>query len=131
MSYFFHCHPRRALLRGAGDFLGARQHGYIASVGFRLYTRLLSEAVHRQRLAGRGPALKEDAVQVFSLDHLPVEPGPQIMVSVNLPLGSAVSYASRTISACAAESKPPQPCEKQPVVYTEFLTGYVINREIR
>jgi len=32
-------------MRGAGDLLGAEQHGYIASVGFHLYTRLLTEAV--------------------------------------------------------------------------------------
>ncbi len=32
-------------MRGAGDLLGSEQHGYIASVGFHLYTRLLTEAV--------------------------------------------------------------------------------------
>ncbi len=36
-------------MRGAGDILGTRQHGYIASVGFHLYTRLLSSAVRRMR----------------------------------------------------------------------------------
>ena len=36
-------------IRGAGDLLGTRQHGYIASVGFHLYTRLLSEAVTQAR----------------------------------------------------------------------------------
>ena len=37
-------------MRGAGDILGTRQHGYIASVGFHLYTRLLTSAVRRMRL---------------------------------------------------------------------------------
>ena len=32
-------------MRGAGEMLGTRQSGYIASVGFHLYTRLLSQAV--------------------------------------------------------------------------------------
>ncbi len=32
-------------IRGAGDLLGTRQSGYIASVGFHLYTQLLSQAV--------------------------------------------------------------------------------------
>ncbi|MEK9163831.1 MAG: transcription-repair coupling factor, partial [Chloroflexota bacterium] len=32
-------------MRGAGDILGVRQHGQIASVGFHLYMRLLSQAV--------------------------------------------------------------------------------------
>jgi transcription-repair coupling factor (superfamily II helicase) len=36
-------------IRGAGDLLGTRQHGYIQSVGFHLYTRMLSDAVRRLR----------------------------------------------------------------------------------
>jgi transcription-repair coupling factor (superfamily II helicase) len=32
-------------LRGAGNLLGAEQHGHIAAVGFDLYTKLLAEAV--------------------------------------------------------------------------------------
>ncbi len=36
-------------MRGAGELLGTRQHGYIASVGFHLYTRLLAQAVKKQR----------------------------------------------------------------------------------
>ncbi len=38
-------------MRGAGELLGTRQHGYIASVGFHLYTRLLALAVREQRRA--------------------------------------------------------------------------------
>jgi transcription-repair coupling factor (superfamily II helicase) len=34
-------------IRGAGDFLGARQSGNIAAVGFELYSELLEEAVNR------------------------------------------------------------------------------------
>src|SRR6266436_7296821 len=32
-------------IRGAGNLLGAEQHGHIAAVGFDLYTKLLAEAV--------------------------------------------------------------------------------------
>ena len=32
-------------IRGAGDLLGAQQHGHIASVGFEMYCRLLDEAI--------------------------------------------------------------------------------------
>ena len=32
-------------IRGAGDILGAEQHGHIAAVGFDLYTRLLRQAI--------------------------------------------------------------------------------------
>jgi len=36
-------------IRGAGDFLGSRQSGNIAAVGFELYSELLEEAVSRLR----------------------------------------------------------------------------------
>ncbi|MCJ7693969.1 MAG: transcription-repair coupling factor, partial [Anaerolineaceae bacterium] len=38
-------------MRGAGELLGTRQSGYIASVGFHLYTKLLSEAVQQFKKA--------------------------------------------------------------------------------
>ncbi len=34
-------------IRGAGEILGAKQHGHIAAVGFDLYTRLLAQAVRK------------------------------------------------------------------------------------
>jgi transcription-repair coupling factor (superfamily II helicase) len=34
-------------IRGAGNLLGAQQHGFIAAVGFDLYCRLLDEAIHQ------------------------------------------------------------------------------------
>ncbi len=40
-------------IRGAGNILGAEQHGHMAAVGFELYTRLLADAV--DRLRGRRP----------------------------------------------------------------------------
>ena len=36
-------------IRGAGNILGAEQHGHVAAVGFDLYTRLLAEAVEEQK----------------------------------------------------------------------------------
>ena len=42
-------------IRGAGNLLGAEQHGYIESVGYDLYIKLLNEAV----LEERGEAHKE------------------------------------------------------------------------
>ncbi len=36
-------------IRGAGELLGARQHGHIAAVGFDLYTKLLAQAVNEAR----------------------------------------------------------------------------------
>jgi transcription-repair coupling factor (superfamily II helicase) len=36
-------------IRGAGNLLGAEQHGHLAAVGFDLYTRLLEESIRRLR----------------------------------------------------------------------------------
>ena len=36
-------------IRGAGNLLGPEQHGFIASVGFELYCRLLEEAIHEAK----------------------------------------------------------------------------------
>jgi transcription-repair coupling factor (superfamily II helicase) len=36
-------------IRGAGNLLGAEQHGYIDSVGYNLYVKLLNEAVLEER----------------------------------------------------------------------------------
>lgn len=36
-------------IRGAGNLLGAQQHGFINSVGFDMYTQMLSEAVSRKQ----------------------------------------------------------------------------------
>ena len=36
-------------IRGAGNILGAEQHGHIAAVGFDLYSRLLEEAIQEAR----------------------------------------------------------------------------------
>ncbi|MBI5878675.1 MAG: transcription-repair coupling factor [Chloroflexi bacterium] len=36
-------------IRGAGDVLGAKQHGHIAAIGFDLYTKLLAQAIRDKR----------------------------------------------------------------------------------
>ena len=63
-------------IRGAGDILGARQHGHVAAVGFHLYTRLLASAIRRLQDT-RGEALQGSAL--LTNIHRP-------MVSVDLPL---------------------------------------------
>jgi transcription-repair coupling factor (superfamily II helicase) len=62
-------------IRGAGNILGAEQHGHVAAVGFDLYTRLLAEAVEEQKaeFEGRPPQLERPgAVVDLPVDaHLP------------------------------------------------------------
>ena len=55
-------------IRGAGNILGAEQHGHLAAVGFDLYTRLLSEAVEEQR------AIRDD--------RPPVRPRPETVIDL-------------------------------------------------
>ncbi len=54
-------------IRGAGDLLGAQQHGHIVSVGFEMYCRLLDEAV---RSLKTGEPVRETPDPVIDL---PVE----------------------------------------------------------
>jgi transcription-repair coupling factor (superfamily II helicase) len=49
-------------IRGAGNILGPEQHGFMAAVGFELYTRLLAEAVEVRR--GRMPIPEPGAVRL-------------------------------------------------------------------
>ncbi|MFQ5718125.1 MAG: transcription-repair coupling factor [Acidobacteriota bacterium] len=49
-------------IRGAGDLLGARQHGQIAALGFDLYCRMLEQAIQEKR--GEAPVLRQAQVSV-------------------------------------------------------------------
>ena len=63
-------------IRGAGDFLGTRQHGHIAAVGLNLYTKLLNQAVSQIKESG---ILSPDVVPTSVVIYHP-------MVSIDLPL---------------------------------------------
>ncbi|RME81163.1 MAG: transcription-repair coupling factor [Caldilineae bacterium] len=65
-------------IRGAGELLGARQHGHIAAVGFDLYVRLLAQAIEELRERGELP---EDAIDAGMLAE-PLAPSVQL----DLPL---------------------------------------------
>jgi transcription-repair coupling factor (superfamily II helicase) len=68
-------------MRGAGEVLGTRQHGHIASVGFHLYTRLLGSAVRALRRE-HGLPLPADPAELLRETGLPV--------NVDLPLNSGI-----------------------------------------
>jgi len=57
-----HLAMRDMEIRGAGNLLGAQQHGFIEEIGFDLYCRLLDEAVAEAR--GSAPALAQAPVQI-------------------------------------------------------------------
>ena len=67
-------------IRGAGNLLGVEQHGYIDSVGYDLYVKLLSEAVLEE--SGRMPEKAYDSVV-------------EVRVSANIPERYIPSGAQR------------------------------------
>lgn len=50
---------RDLAIRGAGNLLGAEQHGFIASVGFDLYSQMLADEIAKQKQAIDGTAQVE------------------------------------------------------------------------
>jgi transcription-repair coupling factor (superfamily II helicase) len=68
-------------IRGAGEILGARQHGHIASVGFDLYSRMLAQAVNE--LKGETPRMLTDEVRAYTL---PLENSVQITLPLDISL---------------------------------------------
>lgn len=73
-------------LRGAGELLGARQHGHIAAIGFDLYVRLLAQAVEDLRAQGRLPP------GVADLGALLDPMGPTVQLDLPLAAGLPTSY---------------------------------------
>jgi len=71
-------------IRGSGDILGTKQSGYIASVGFHLYTRLLADAVNRIRKDDGGPSgVDEMSAQILR---------PLVKIDLPLPVGIPEDY---------------------------------------
>ncbi|MCC7019438.1 MAG: transcription-repair coupling factor [Ardenticatenales bacterium] len=82
-------------IRGAGEILGARQHGHVASIGLDLYTKLLAAAIKRVRADDRDPV--EVPVSVAAeLDA--IDPGT--LPTVDLPVDA---YLPETYVAETAE----------------------------
>ena len=55
---------RDLAIRGAGNLLGAEQHGFIASVGFEMYTQMLAEEIEKRKLELDG--VQKETVKEFS-----------------------------------------------------------------
>lgn len=59
-------------IRGAGNLLGAQQHGFIDSVGYDLYTQMLQEAVAKRQ--GQKSTIKTDAEVSLDVEaYLPTD----------------------------------------------------------
>lgn len=70
-------------MRGAGEMLGVRQSGYIASVGFHLYTRLLAQAVRQIRQVENIPAAADTATLINAA-------AIRMAVTVDLPISVGI-----------------------------------------
>ncbi len=60
-------------IRGAGNILGANQHGHMESVGYEMYVRLLSEAIAEEKGEALPPEAEECAVDIALDAHIPEE----------------------------------------------------------
>jgi transcription-repair coupling factor (superfamily II helicase) len=71
-------------IRGSGDILGTRQSGYIAAVGFHLYTRLLADSVNQIKKDRGGPESSQElATQILR---------PLVKIDLPLPVGIPEDY---------------------------------------
>ena len=73
-------------IRGAGELLGARQHGHIATVGFDMYVRLLAQAVEELREQGHLPET------VAAIKGLLAPLNPSIQLDLPLTAGIPRDY---------------------------------------
>ena len=60
-------------IRGAGEILGARQHGHIVAIGFELYTRLLAQAVQQLKAGDGAEAKTKPEIELTPLIELPLQ----------------------------------------------------------
>jgi transcription-repair coupling factor (superfamily II helicase) len=79
-------------IRGAGNLLGAEQHGHIEAVGFDLYSRLLAQAVAELKELGGDEAPEENAAI-----HVASMRGPTLDLPLDafLPTGYVAGEAER------------------------------------
>ncbi len=76
-------------IRGAGELLGNRQHGFIQDVGFHLYTRLLADAVRKIRVESQTAKVNKDD-SAFILQPSSFILPLAMPVNVDLPLAVGI-----------------------------------------
>jgi transcription-repair coupling factor (superfamily II helicase) len=89
-------------IRGAGNLLGAEQHGHIAAVGYDLYSKLLAEAV-RELAGDRPPPAVEPVVSVNVEGFVPEEYVPEVNQRLALYKRLAGAVDAREVDDLGAE----------------------------
>jgi transcription-repair coupling factor (superfamily II helicase) len=89
-------------IRGAGNLLGAEQHGHIAAVGFDLYSKLLAEAV-RELKGEPTAATVEPVVSVDAEGFLPENYVPEVSQRLSLYKRLAGARAAAEVEDLGAE----------------------------
>ena len=84
-------------IRGAGNLLGAEQHGYIDSVGYDLYVKLLNEAVLEEKGERVGPGIEAQIDMKISA-HIPEE-------YIGTSAGRMEMYKKISLITCPADSE--------------------------
>jgi transcription-repair coupling factor (superfamily II helicase) len=85
-------------IRGAGDLLGARQHGHIDSVGFDLYTRLLAQAINdaKRKKERFEKAVQTQGEELAIAEVVSEELAPEIALTTTVPaLMSTIPWRHR------------------------------------
>src|SRR5262249_39669973 len=74
-------------IRGSGDLLGTRQSGYIAAVGFYLYTQLLAQSVQKLKTeqAENRPRPESSTPQSGAILPELAATGPTITIDLPIP----------------------------------------------
>ena len=71
-------------IRGAGNMLGAEQHGFIAAVGFEMYCQMLAEAVAQMKGEIPPPAEPEVTLDLPLDAYLPADYVPSLQQRIDL-----------------------------------------------
>ena len=79
-------------IRGAGELIGAKQSGSMASVGYELYTQLIEEAVHALKAGVDGTPQRETEDRVDDSTPLPSYDLPVVAL---IPAGYILEQAQR------------------------------------
>ncbi len=91
-------------IRGAGELLGAKQHGHIDSIGFDLYTRLVAQAINDAR---RKKQRFDEAVRLNAAQQEPAAPAPDAAAEATMESGAAGSEQATAVASTSTGAAAP------------------------